>query len=171
MAEALLRHRLDALEVDIDVASAGFTTTGRPAGRKAVKALNRLVPHLGAELESHSSEVLTSERIDEAMIVVGMTRKHLADVIALSEEAFERCFTLKELVTRGVEVGPLADDESAGDWIKKVHDGRDSSAYLGAGPDTDIDDPVGRSTRYFNSTAADIDRLVNELIKLWWPEL
>lgn len=167
MAEALLRHRLDALEVDIDVASAGFTMEDRPADRKASKAIERL----GASLSGHRSRILTPEMIDESMIVVGMVRKHIREIIDLRPDAEARSFTLKELVSRGREIGPMGDTESAYDWIERAAADRHKLVHIGAGADTDIDDPIGRSSRFFQSTAHEIDGLIGELIALWWPEL
>ena len=167
MAEGLLRHRLDALEVDIDVASAGFTLEDRPADRKAVKAAERL----GASLSGHRSRIVTPAMIDESMIIVGMVRKHVREVLDLCPDAKERSFTLKELVTRGRDVGPMQDHESAPDWIGRASADRDKLVHIGAGADTDIDDPIGRSSRFFQSTAHEIDGLISELITFWWPEL
>ena len=162
-----MRHRLDALEVDIDVQSAGFTTTGRAANRKVVRALERLdIP-----LVDHQSRLATPEMIDKALIVIGMTRKHVRDVVKLRSAAVEKTFTLKELVTRAEEKGGLGDDESAPDWIKRIHDGREPEEHLGAGSDTDIEDPIGRSTRFFQNTVTEIDDQIKKLIPLWWPEL
>ena len=167
MAAGLLRHRLDQLDVDIDVGSAGFTLHGKPVDRKAVAAMERR----GIDISEHRSQLVSPALIDAALIVVVMVQRHGRDIVECRPAAMCKTFTLKELVRRGRDAGPQRDNEDADEWIDRVHSGRPIDTFVGSAPEMDIDDPLGRSWRTFESTADEIDSHLAELVGLWWPEL
>src|SRR4051794_7487323 len=99
MAEALLRARLDTRgAAGVRVHSAGLLKGGMPATSNAREVV--------AGLDAHVSRQLTGAMIDDADLVIAMTRDHLREAVVLRPDAFRRTFTLKELVRRARRVGP-----------------------------------------------------------------
>src|SRR5687768_11996951 len=120
MAEALLRHRLDAAGVDADVRSAGMMPGGVAASGPAVDVLRAR----GIDLERHVSRTMAADEIAAADLVVGMERRHVQEAIVLAPEAEAWSFTLRDLVRRA-EVAPARGaDERLRDWATRLSSGR-----------------------------------------------
>ena len=85
MAELLARDRAEATGLEgIEATSAGTSAAeGAPASAPA-QAIARA---RGASLESHRSRQLTTERIEEADLVVAMTDRHAREVLRLDPQA------------------------------------------------------------------------------------
>jgi protein-tyrosine phosphatase len=163
MAVAILRAKLAAAGIEgVEAASAGLLPGGAPATAEAAAT----VPGL----DDHVSRRLTPEMVAAADIVVGMTRAHVREVAVCDRDAFARAFTLKELVRRGEEAGPRRPGEPVAAWVARVGAGRSPLELLGASPDDDIDDPIGRSQAAYRRTAEELDVLLDRLVGLMWPE-
>ena len=76
-AEALLRHRTEALGVDVRVTSAGLLDDGRRAAEHSVT----LMAEQGLDLSRHRSRMLTSDAVRSADLVLGMAREHLREAV------------------------------------------------------------------------------------------
>jgi len=166
MTEALLRRRLAARGVDLDVGSVGLLEPDRPAPREVVAVL----ADLGIDASAHRSRRLAAEHIRQAEMVLGMERQHVREVFVLDRESWPRTFTLKEMVRRGDSIGPRRLDETLGQWLERAHAGRRPSELLGESPDDDIADPMGGDPWEYARAAAEIDDLVERLVELAWPE-
>jgi protein-tyrosine phosphatase len=162
MAAALLRRRLQRIEVTADIRTAGLLEPDQPVSEGTVRALaaRRL------DVSGHRSQRLDAERVRSATLLVGMERRHVQEAVVLVPEAWPRAFTLKELVRRGSAIGPRV-NESLETWLGRVHLGRSRQNFLGAGDD-DVDDPYGRSDDAFRLTAAELDDLVASFVDLAW---
>lgn len=167
MAEALLRARLEELRSNaaIGTASAGLVPGGQAAHPSAVEA----VALLGGDLSAHRSGQLTAEALEGADLVIGMTREHVREVVALRPDLWARTFTLREVVRRGRAVGPRPETVHRPGWIASLHAGRKTADLLGRSDDDDIDDPLTGDASVFRETAREIDRLVRELAGLLQP--
>jgi protein-tyrosine phosphatase len=165
MAEAVLRHRLEQREVDARVSSAGSVSAGRPPTDEVIEVMRsrRL------DVSGHTSRVMTAAQLEAADLIVAMARVHVRDAVVLAPGTFDRCFTLKELVRLGSEVGPRGVDEQLADWLARVGEGRQRSAMLGDSEVDDVGDPMGRRYGVFKKTAATIDSLVGRLVELAFP--
>jgi protein-tyrosine-phosphatase len=160
MAEALLRHHLRAAGHDIEVGSAGtLGWSGRGATAHAVAVL----AERGVELGGHASRKLTRAMVDDADLVLAMTRTHAWAVAAHDEDAAARTFLLDELV-RAAEKAGARGGEDLGAWVAELDTLRPPDR-LGRAAD-EVRDPAGESIDVYRSTADRIERAVLRLIPL-----
>ena len=160
MAEALLRHRLEAAGVDAHVASAGIMQGGVEASGPAVDILRER----GIDLTTHRSRTMAADEIAAADLVIGMERRHLQEAVVLAPEAERRSFTLRDLVRRAESAPPRAADESLRDWASRLAVGRNRADLLGVGDDS-VEDPMGRSRAHYERTVAELDDLLGRLVE------
>ena len=157
----MLRHRLADLGVSARVHSAGLLFDGEVAPRYNVDVLAAL----GFDIAAHRSRRLTRVMVSDADRVIGMARHHVREAAALVPEAWPRAFTLKELVRRGEAVGPRG-TRPFPDWLRDVGAGRRPASLLGQSDDDDVFDPIGGSRKVYETTAAEIGRLVDRLCEV-----
>lgn len=163
MAAAILRAKLAAAGIDeVEVASAGLL----PGGARATVEAAATVPGL----DDHVSRQLTPEMVAAADLIVGMTREHVREVAVSDRDSFGRTFTLKELVRRAEAVGPRRLGEPVAAWAERVGEGRSPLELLGASPDDDIEDPIGRNLAAYRRTAEELEALLDRFAALVWPE-
>jgi protein-tyrosine phosphatase len=166
MVEGLLRHRLDAAGVsDVAVSSAGSLAAGHPATPEAVQVMAAR----GIDIADHESRLITADLLEGADLVVAMTRGHLREACVAAPTVFDRTFTLKELVRRGLASGPRPADEALEDWLAGLSRDRRPEQFLGDSSDDDVADPVGLPYRVYKRTAKELDALVDDLVRLAWP--
>src|SRR5277367_1654112 len=92
MAEGLFRHATRG-RTDCRVVSAGVgALEGQPPSAHAVTALREL----GIDIAQLRSRMLTSELVDEADYIFGMTHSHVDQVNLLFPQAAEKTFLLRE---------------------------------------------------------------------------
>jgi protein-tyrosine-phosphatase len=164
MAEGLLRHRLAGVADDVHVHSAGLLDLGRPATPDGVKVM---AGH-GIDISAHQSRQVTADLIKDADLVIGMSRRHVAETAVLVPDAWTRAFTLKELVRRGDEAGPRRRGQPLDEWLADVHWGRKRSELVGRSRDDDIADPVGQPRSAYERTAKELDQLLERVVTLIW---
>lgn len=153
MAEALLRHHLEARGVDAHVSSTGLTFEGRPATAEAAEAL----AGQGLDLRSHSSRTLAADQVEAADLVLGMERQHVREAYLLVPSALSRSFTLPEFVRRGRAVGPRRGDLAS--WLAEVSAGRRPTDLVGESTLDEVADPYGSPVAVYERTAAQLDAL------------
>ena len=164
MAEALLRHRLQAIGVDAHVHSAGLLGDDRSASTDGVAVMAAR----GIDTSTHRSRRMTQQMVEDADLVIGMAREHVREAVLLIPDAWSRTFTLKELVRRGTEVGPRAPDQAIDEWLEKVAAGRTRADLLGSSDADDVADPIGQSRATYERTAAELEDLVDRAVALVW---
>ena len=165
MAEAMLRHRLEARGIEADVHSAGQLQAGMPMTPETMSALKA---H-GLDGSAHVSQQATAEMVRETDLILTMTRRHLVRTVGLAVEAFPRAFTLKELVRRGREIGGRGPGQPLDEWLRKAAAGRSAGEMLKDSPEDDIPDPVAEPDLItFEQAANQIEQLVDELVYLIW---
>jgi protein-tyrosine-phosphatase len=164
MAEALLRHRAADAGVDLQVHSAGLLEDGRAATSDGIDVMAAR----GIDTSGHLSRRMTVEMLEAADLVVAMAREHVREAVILVPECWARAFTLKELVRRGEDAGPLSPGQSLADWVAKVHAGRNRADLLGTSDVDDVADPVGRGRAVYERTADELDDLTRRLASLLW---
>lgn len=162
MAAGLLRRRLEALELDVRVSSAGEMPGGVPAAGGSVRAL----ASRGIDLSEHRSRRFTAEHLAAADLVLGMARRHVRDAVVACPDAWPRAFTLKELVRRGRATGPRRPEQSLDQWLRRAHEGRRPADMLGDDRHDDVADPIGGADHRFAITADELDELIGELVGL-----
>jgi len=154
MAEGILRRRAAELRLPINVSSAGLMQGGKPATPDAVSVL----ADRGMDISAHVSRRLDREMLNDADLVLVMTRDHLREAVLTEPAAFPKVFLLRELVRRL--------DENPGASLKTLNQGRTTSDYTGAnGADDDVPDPIGQSRKRYLVTADELDSLLTTLVK------
>jgi protein-tyrosine-phosphatase len=164
MGAALLRAHLERRGVDARVHSAGTLAWGGPATGNAVLAMHEL----GLAIDGHVSRALTDELVDDADLVLGMTRDHVWRVSRAGDDAASRAFLVGELVRLGTAAGPRRPDEDARTWAGRVAEER-SDGQVGRYGD-EIDDPVGEPMPVYRATAARLDRDLATIAALLAPD-
>ena len=165
MAEALLRHHLDRNAVDrgapgIEVQSAGtLGWNGAPATPHVLEVL----AERGVALVGHVSRKITRQQVDDASLIIPMTRIHAWSIAAQDPEAAARTFLLDELVRLGSQVGPRG-GEMLDAWLAELDALRPPDRLARASEE--VVDPAGESIDVYRTTAARLDRAVQRLMRL-----
>ena len=167
MAEAFLRHQLERRGVPAHVHSAGLMYDGEPATDHGVAVLREL----GLDISSHRSRIMGDELLTRADLVLGMARLHIREAVVRVPSIWPRSFTLKELVRRGLETGTRSADQPLSEWLAKCHAGRVPGDLLGESRDDDVADPYGSTRRNYERTAAELHRLIDDLVELAFPSI
>ncbi|MEA2703014.1 MAG: protein-tyrosine phosphatase [Actinomycetota bacterium] len=163
-AEALLRHRTEALGVDVRVKSAGLLDDGRRAAEHSVT----LLAEQGVDLSRHRSATMTADAVRSADLVLGMAREHVREAVVMVPPAFPKSFTLKELVRRGESIGPRHANEDVASYLARVHAGRTSRDLLGSSPADDVADPIGLPRAAYEQMVGELQHLLDRLVRLLW---
>ena len=145
MAAALLQHRCDQLGVDVSVSSAGVRAHQLPVDPDAVAVL----AEQGLDISAHQPRAFDRAMLDDADLVVTMTRDHLRTVATAAPGMFRRAFTARELARR------LARHEHLD--LDALNEGRSPRELMGDDPADDIADPYGMSLQLHRVCAAEID--------------
>jgi low molecular weight protein-tyrosine phosphatase len=151
MAAALLARRLGGLGVP--VSSAGMLGGGSPALPEVVSAM---AAH-GLDVSAHRSRAVQPADLAGAGLVLGMARENIRHAVVMAPQAWPRAFTLKELIRRAGGTGPRPPGEPLTSW-------------LGDAGEDDVADPAGGPPDGYPRTAAALDRLVERLAELCWPD-
>jgi protein-tyrosine phosphatase len=163
MAAALLQKELTAHGLDINVSSAG--TRARPGLPPTDEAIAAMSAH-GLDIREHRSRELDTEQLAAADVILTMASEHVRDLVVRAPEAWPRTFTLREIVRRADEIGQREDanDETFSDWSLRLGGLRTTAALLDSSRSDDVDDPIGRSQRFYAHTAATLEDLVARFV-------
>ena len=140
---------------------------GQPATDPAVDTMAAR----GLDITGHRSRRISPELLGGPDLILGMAREHVREVVVLRPDLYPRTFTLKELVRRGGEVGPRGPGQSIEAWLQAVHHGRSPTQLMGASPNDDVADPIGRGTPVYEATALELVDLVDQLVDLLWLQV
>jgi protein-tyrosine phosphatase len=164
-AAAFMRQRMAERETNALVGSAGLLEGGHPCPQHLVFVMATY----GLDLTEHRSRQLTPAIVEAADLIVTMERRHLREVALMSDEAFPRTFTLKELVRRGTDIGGRPAEQPIAEWMAKAHAERSAGDLLGASSEDDVNDPYLGSLEDYESTCRQLDSLTRALTELIWP--
>lgn len=157
MAEGFLRRSL-ARRLGDDappVSSAGTHGWERsPATPEAVEAARER----GAAIQDHRARVLTGDLIDDADLVLCMTREHRDAVVGLRPAALDRTFTLKELAHIVDRTSPNGSGDAIEAAVAARRQGVDD-------PDQDVADPLGQPYEAYRGVAWELDTLIDRLVQ------
>lgn len=162
MATALLRGLAEGGDVPLEVTSAGFGPSGVAVHPGAVKAMSGH-PH---PVQGHLSTRVTTTVLTRADLVVTMERRHVLQVVALSEAVWPRTFALRDLVQRAEEVGPRRREQSASSWLHALHTGRLTADTMPGSGFHDIADPTGGPRRGYVAVRDDLEALLGRFLLL-----
>jgi protein-tyrosine phosphatase len=161
MAAAILQQRLAERGVDARVTSAGTMPWRSGATGPAVEVMRE---H-GLDIAGHENRLVTRELVEEADLVLGMTRDHLSIATSRSPDARGRTFLVGELARLGADVGPRAATELVALWAEQAAAARPLRRPLGRAVD-EIADPAGESIDVYRRTAAELDARLSEIAAL-----
>ena len=134
--------------------------TGEPMPRLGVL----LMANHGVDLTGHLSTQVTEYSVARADIILGMTREHVREVVALSPEAWPKTFTLKDFVRRTERVGPRHRHQRVADWLESLGAERAPYDVLGADPDDDVIDPFRRRAKVWTRVIDEVDELAGRIV-------
>ena len=161
IAAAILQQRLADRGVDARVTSAGTMPWSAGATEPAVEVMRE---H-GLDISGHENRQLTRELVDQADLVLGMTRDHVSFAVARSPATAGRTFLVGELARLGGQVGPRNASEPLARWAERAANARPPKRPLGRAVD-EIADPVGEPIEVYRRTAAELDDRLTEIAAL-----
>jgi protein-tyrosine phosphatase len=148
MAEGILRHRAAEAGLPLTVSSAGSFPGGSPATPDAIATC----AEMGIDISNHRSRRLDRSILEQADLVLAMTREHLREAVVTDPSAFGRIFTLREFARKA--------KENPGATLAELGQGRVTREYLHAEPADDVADPIGKPRAEYVKTAKEIDALL-----------
>src|ERR687898_701700 len=131
MAAAILRQRLAERGVDARVMSAGTLPWNAGATDTAVEVMHE---H-GLDIAGHENRQVTRELLEEADLVLGMTRDHVSIATARNPRVRGRTFLVGELARLGAGIGPRAASEPVALWAERAAAARPLRRPLGRAVD------------------------------------
>lgn len=157
MAEAMLRHALDAMGcTGVEVSSTGtWADADQPATPVAVATLKAR----GIDLARHRSRRLERSEIENADLVLGMTSVHEREVLAVAPRAAERFRLIKELPELDLRVDDAA---TPGSRLAALLDAPRPPARRSL----DVDDPMGLPSSAYERAYGEIDRALEVLVEV-----
>jgi protein-tyrosine-phosphatase len=159
MAEVLLRRRLDERGVSARVSSAGFLEPGLPAMEDAVATM----AESGYDLSDHRSRTVSVEIVNQADVVIVMSREHAIELAVMVPEAWSRFFQIRDLVRRVESTGSHRRGRPSAIWLEEVGSGRTRAGFLASNREDDIPDPVGQPREQFEQTKWLLDEMFTKL--------
>ncbi len=165
MAAALLAERPEARSGSLGAASTGLLEEGWPVPDEVLVEMSAR----GIDLSGHRSTTLSVAMLEGADLVLGMTRRHVHEVVLCDPGTLPRTFRLKEFVRRAAAVGARRGGQAVEDWIAEVHGSRDRASLVVRETSDDVLDPYGGPAAGYRATASELELLVGELVGLLRP--
>jgi protein-tyrosine phosphatase len=159
MAAAFLRAGAYRRHRDLQVGSAGFVSEGTPPPLEVVDVMAAV----GIDVSGHRSRLLTTELLDDADLVVTMSRQHLIDLAVAWPSAWNRSFTFAELLRRAEAVGAAAAGDGPVAWVARVNSGRVRSETLSLTLADDVVDPMGGRLKDYERVRDQLSVMVDRL--------
>lgn len=161
LAEAFLRR--DGEDIPLSVHSYGTRRVGPlPPLPEALEAAARY----GLKLDRHRARPLDGIRLNDADLVLGFERAHIATGVVDAGAARQRTFLLTEIVGLLAALRPvdgLPSAERARERVAKAHELR--AATRGAAPIAEVPDPLGGSVRGYVESASRLAALCQDLLR------
>jgi len=120
----------------------------------------------GIDISAHESRQLDRMHVAGADLVLGMTREHVREAVALDPVVYDRAFTLKELARRG-GVEPRG-RRPLDAWLATLSADREVEDLLGSDPADDVGDPIGGPISAFRDTADELEALIARIVRAAW---
>jgi protein-tyrosine phosphatase len=169
MAAAFFTEQIANLAEPVEVSSAGLHA-GEIAGTGEVppEVVEVMAPY-GIDMSGHRSRALTRPILADADLIIGMSRRHVQEIVLLDPPSWPKAFMLKELVRRGDLAGPRRSDQGIRSWIDAAHGDRTRASLAHRSAADEVPDPYGQSLARYRGTAAELAGLTAHLTGLLWP--
>jgi protein-tyrosine-phosphatase len=169
MAAALLTEQIAGLTDSVEVSSAGLHAADIAGTGEVPPEVVEVMADYGIDMTGHRSRALTRPMLEEADLIVGMTRRHVQEAVLLDPPSWPKAFMLKELVRRGAMTGPRRPDQGIRSWIDHAHGDRTRASLAHRSAADEIPDPYGHSIDRYRATARELALLTADLGSLLWP--
>jgi protein-tyrosine phosphatase len=137
---------------DFNASSAGtHAVTGHPIHRDAARVLKQL----GADTSDFSARQLKPKIVNDADLVITMTREHRDLVLEMAPRNLQRTFTLIEAARIASELG-----------AQSIPDLAALRPQLAPNRRSDVPDPIGQNQEIFEMVGSQIARLLPPLLEL-----
>jgi protein-tyrosine phosphatase len=148
----------------VTVDSAGTIQTDPPLPRELLREASRF----GLDLSSHVPRAVNVATIAGADLVIGMAREHVRETVLADPPSFTKTFTLREVVRRGEEKAQRPPQQSLGEWINQIGEGRRHAELIGDSSQDDIYDPMGGTSSEYRTMLQELSALTRMLHSLLW---
>lgn len=162
MAEALLRAELEAGGMDARVHSAGFLYDNASAEPFAVETMRGL----GLDISEHRSRIVQPDMLEQADVVLTMTRTHVRDAALKAPSSFGKIFPIKELARVGSVLGVRQVGQPLTDWLTRAAADRSPATYLADLQRDAVEDPVGGSISQFRTCSEELTQILATVTQL-----
>ncbi len=136
------------------VGSAGLLFDGRAASDGAIAWGD----HMGLDLRTHRSRVVSPGLIAQADLILGMEPRHVREVVALVDTAWAKTFTLREFAARAGALPERGSSEPFDAWIGRIAQGRRRIDLMADDPNSSVADPYGCTFEVYDRTARQIEQ-------------
>lgn len=117
----------------------------------------------GIDLAEHRSSPVTEQSIAAADLILGMTREHVREVVAISPDAWPKTFTIKDFIRRAERGGPPGRHQRFSDWLESIGAEREPYDALGTNPGDEVPDPFGQRAKVWTRVIDDLDDMVSAI--------
>lgn len=159
LAEHLTRLRAEQQGLAVVVTSMGFLPSGLPVPAAGVRA----AAEYGVDLSQHSSRQLDLGYLEEADVVLALSRAAARDLVAQDAALWPKVYTLKQFAAQAA-ARPAAPGADFPVWVRQLGETRQRSVLLGDSTDDDVADPMGRPPRVWRRTIEEIDGLIDQVL-------
>lgn len=160
LAEHITRHLLLTRGLSATVQSAGLLRGGDPTPPIGIAA----AADFGLDLSGHVSRQLTAAMLDEADIVLTMTRAQAREIVVDGRDLWPRVFTLRSFVALTAAHGGVPRRATFADWVASLGHDRKRSVLLGNYTPDEVRDPMNQSDdvwrEVIETLSVEIDALV-----------
>lgn len=164
LAASLFRERFLEAGVAVRVRSAGVAAVD---GMRTDRKIRRTAQGLKVGgVERHRATRLTRELVEEADLVLTMTRSHARAVAELVPGAEAFTVPLRTAAWRAPVVR-LMPGEGFADWVARLAVEVPHAERAKYSVATDIADPVGGSQRRYRAVGEELDHLVRAIVRAW----
>jgi len=154
-AEAIANR--DAADLPIRFTSAGLDSWNRGVPEIGID----LGREMGLDLTAHRSRAVAQVDLASFDLVLALSRNHARELLAADHSIGPRLFTLKQFA-RWVTDHPRPRRAAVGPWLDAAAADRPVTAFLGADPADDVDDPVGEPLEYWRRVVGEIEQAIQE---------
>lgn len=165
MAEQMFRQLAQKADLAVQVSSAGVSAkSGETMNSKAIEAIKSL----GYQTKSHRAKALTKRIVEQADLVITMTKSQSESVQRISPTASRYTYSLGEISNLAADLlGPAettvkASKNPSGSRIEQLAHLRD--AQTNSKQFLDVDDPFGKSPEVYRESAKQIESGLKNLV-------
>lgn len=157
MAAAMLTAACEGTGVDLALRTGGIQPHELPVDPRAVEAMAAR----GLDISAHVPRTIDAADVEDADLVLTMTREHLRHIVTEFPESFPRTYTVKEAVRRMGKMGVPSPFDAT-----RLHDGRTPGELMGDSLADDILDPFGGPEADYRACVDELDAAIGSIVTM-----